>query len=90
MKTTTETGKNQKLSRKVPLENVEAIQLVSSSLKTLSMIRWTSSLNQWWLSAVGWCDKIPKGSKNKIKVPENLKKINKSRGIEVLKLIGRR
>ena len=49
----TETGKNQKLSRKAPLENVEAIQLVSSSLKTLSMILGTSSLNQWGLSAVG-------------------------------------
>ena len=29
----------QKFIRKVPEENVEAIQLVSSSLKTLSMIR---------------------------------------------------
>ena len=37
--TATETGKNQKFSRKVPEENFEAIQLVSSSLKTLSMIR---------------------------------------------------
>ena len=39
MKTTTETGKNQNLGRKVPEENVEAIQLVSSSLKILYMIR---------------------------------------------------
>ena len=90
MKTTTETGKNQKFSRKIPEENVEEFQLISSSLETLSMIRWTSSLNPWGLSAVGWCDKISKGSKMKIKVPEKLKKIQKSRGIEVLKLIGRR
>ena len=73
MKTTTETGKNQKFSRKRPEENVEAIQIVSSSLKTLAMNRWTSSLNQWGLSAVGWCDKISKGSKNKIKYPKNKK-----------------
>ena len=39
MKTTTETGKNQKCIRKRPEENVEAIQIVSSSMKTLSMIR---------------------------------------------------
>ena len=38
MKTKTETGKNQKLSRKVPEENVEAAQIISSSPKTLSMI----------------------------------------------------
>ena len=75
MKTTTETGKNQKFSRKVPEENVEAIQHLSSTLKTLFLIRWTSSLNQWELSAVGWCDKVSKRSKIKIKVRENLKKI---------------
>ena len=39
MKTTTERGKNHKFSRKVPEENVEATQIISSSLKTLFMIR---------------------------------------------------
>ena len=39
MKTTTERGKNHEFSRKVPEENVEATQIISSSLKTLFMIR---------------------------------------------------
>ena len=34
-----ERGKNHKFSRKVPEENAGAIQIISSSLKTLSMIR---------------------------------------------------
>ena len=38
MKTTTKTGKNQKFSRKVPEEIVEAIQIINSSLKILSLI----------------------------------------------------
>ena len=39
MKTTTEAGKNQNFSRKGPEEYVEAIEILSSSLKTLSMIQ---------------------------------------------------
>ena len=31
--------KNRNFSRKVPEENVEAVQIISSSLKTLSIIR---------------------------------------------------
>ena len=38
MKTTKDTGKNQKFSRKLPEKNVEAIQITCSSLKTSSMI----------------------------------------------------
>ena len=38
METTTNTGKNQKFNRKVRQESVEAIQTISSSLKTLTMI----------------------------------------------------
>ena len=67
MKTTTETGKNEKFIRIVPEEYVEAIQIIISSLKTFYMIRWTLSLKQWGSSAVGWSDKVSKGSKNKIK-----------------------
>ena len=37
-KTTTNEGKNQKISRKVREEGVEAISTMSFSLKTLSMI----------------------------------------------------
>ena len=53
METTTETGKNQKLSRKLREEYVEAIQIISSSLKTLCMIRRNLSLQKWGSSAVG-------------------------------------
>ena len=38
MKTTTNKGKNHKLSRKVREESVEATSTISFSLKTLSMI----------------------------------------------------
>ena len=38
MKPTTKTGKNQKFSRKVREENVEAILNISVSLKILSVI----------------------------------------------------
>ena len=34
MKTTTKTGKNQKISRKVREENVEAVKNISVALKT--------------------------------------------------------
>ena len=45
MKTTTNTGKIQRCIGKVLEESVEAIWTISVSLKTLSMIPWTSSLN---------------------------------------------
>ena len=53
MKTTTNTGKNQKFSEKVQEESVEAIQIIGFSPRTLAMIHWTSSLSQWDLSILG-------------------------------------
>ena len=47
MKTTTKTGKNQNFCMKVPEGTVEAIEIISSSLETLIMIRSASYLNQW-------------------------------------------
>ena len=52
MKTTiTITCKNENFIRKVREQRVEAIETISVSLKTLSMIHWTSSME---LSILGY------------------------------------
>ena len=53
MKITTNTCNNQKLIREVKEERFEAIETISVSLKTISMIHWTCSLGQWELLIMG-------------------------------------
>ena len=45
MKTTTNTGKNEKITRKVPVESAEAIKIKSSALKIFLMTLWKFSSN---------------------------------------------
>ena len=87
MKTTTNATKNQKFSRKVR-EVVEDIYTISFSLKTLSMIHWTSSQSQWEdqykynVIIFQYKPKLPK------KTLKNVFCLNKgTRGIEVIKQI---
>ena len=68
MKTTTKTSKNQKFSRG---ESVEAIETISFSLITYSMVYPRSSLSQWELSLSGLCYILSKETR---KITKNFKK----------------
>ena len=71
MKTTHQTGKNQKFSRKVLEESVQDNWTINFTLKTLSVIHLASSLSQWELSDFGLCDKISKVTNN-TKISKNI------------------
>ena len=69
MELTTNKGKNQKISREVREESVEAIYSESFFLKTFSIIQLRSSLCQWEISKSGRCDNS-RGTNNK-KISKN-------------------
>ena len=79
LRTTTHTGKNQKISKKLQEDSVEALKSIRFSLKNLSMINWMSSLNQWRMSLLEECGKISK----RTKIMKNNQKFKK----KLLKLV---